>query len=152
MVRQLHPWFENIGKRQVKQPKVYFRDSGILHSLLGIATRDELVHHPKLGASWEGYALEEVIRAHRAQHEDCYFWATHNGAELDLMIVERGRRQGFEFKFADAPRLTRSMSVAVADLHLDSLTVIVPEGRPGTLGDRIALTPLQSYLDSVRAG
>ena len=124
MVRQLQPWFENLGKRQVKAPKIYFRDSGLLHHLLDIPTRHHLLGHPKLCASWEGFALEEVIRAF--QPSQPYFWSTHSGAELDLVFMHKGKRLGFEFKFTEAPRLTASMRTAMADLRLDQLWVVYP--------------------------
>jgi len=119
MVRSLSPWHENISKRQVKAPKLYFRDSGLLHSLLGIENKDQLNRHPKLGASWEGFALEEVIRRYNATPEECYFWATHSGAELDLLIVQGGRKVGVEFKYTDKPRSSKSMHVAMESLQLD---------------------------------
>ncbi len=103
MVRALQPWFENLGKRQVKSPKIYFRDSGILHYLLGIHSELDLQTHPKSGASWEGYVIEEVIKAQAP--DEAYFWATHNGAELDLLLFKDGRRLGVECKRMDAPRL-----------------------------------------------
>ncbi len=126
MVRQLSPWFANIKKRQVKQPKIYFKDSGIYHALVGVTTKEALNTYAKLGSSWEGFALEEIIRVHRAVPEECYFWATHSGAELDLLIVQEGKKHGFEFKYSDVPRLKASMMTAFEDLHLDSLTVIYP--------------------------
>ena len=124
MVRQLPPWFENLGKRQVKAPKVYVRDSGLLHALLGIANQRDLEHHPKVGASWEGYAVEEVLKALRP--DEAYYWATHNGAEIDLVLFKNGRRIGVECKRADAPTLTPSMRIALADLKLDELHVVYP--------------------------
>ncbi|MBP9725860.1 MAG: ATP-binding protein [Gammaproteobacteria bacterium] len=126
MVRQLSPWFANIKKRQVKQPKIYFKDSGIYHALVGVTTKEALNTYAKLGSSWEGFALEEIIRVHRAVPEECYFWATHSGAELDLLIVQEGKKHGFEFKYSDVPRLKASMMTAFEDLNLDSLTVIYP--------------------------
>lgn len=124
VVRQLLPWHENLKKRQVKAPKVYVRDSGLLHALLGIATARDLERHPKLGASWEGFVVEQVAAITGAR--DLYFWATHGGAELDLLLFLDGRRIGIEIKYMDAPRTTRSMRVAVADLRLDSLLVVYP--------------------------
>jgi predicted AAA+ superfamily ATPase len=126
MVRQLSPWFANIKKRQVKQPKIYFKDSGIYHALVGVTTKEALNTYAKLGSSWEGFALEEIIRVHRAAPEECYFWATHSGAELDLLIFQEGKKHGFEFKYSDVPRLKASMMTAFEDLNLDSLTVIYP--------------------------
>jgi predicted AAA+ superfamily ATPase len=124
VARVLPPWFENIGKRQVKSPKVFVRDSGILHALLGLGDLASLRGHPKLGASWEGFALEQTLTA--LETRDAYFWATHGGAELDLLVLRGGRRYGFEFKYADAPGTTRSMRVAIETLGLEHLWVIYP--------------------------
>ncbi|NNN06951.1 MAG: ATP-binding protein [Elusimicrobia bacterium] len=137
MIRQLAPWAENIAKRQVKAPKIYFRDSGILHALLGVRDERELPHHPKMGASWEGFALEEIIRSSGATAEEVYFWATHSAAELDLLIVKDGKRRGYEIKFADVPRPTKSMRIALADLRLDSLTIVYPGDKSFRLDKRI---------------
>jgi len=139
MVRQLPPWHENLAKRQVKSPKVYLRDSGILHQLLGIRTETELLSHPKCGASWEGYVVDEILKA--LQPDEAYFWATHQGAELDLLIFEGGRRLGIEVKRSDAPRLTPSMRIAMEDLGLDHLAVVYPGSRPYRLGDRVSVIP-----------
>jgi hypothetical protein len=144
MVRQLHPWFENLGKRQVKAPKVYVRDSGLLHTLLGIGTQRDLEHHPKVGASWEGYAVEEVIKA--LDPDDTYYWATHNGAEIDLVLFKNGRRIGVECKRADAPTLTPSMRVALADLKLDELHVVYPGERRYPLADKVTVVPLARFI------
>ena len=133
MVRQLQPWFENIGKRQVKSPKIYLRDSGILHHLIGLETEAQLHAHPKVGSSWEGFALEQVLRQTRPKQ--AYFWATQGGAELDLLLFEEGRRLGYEFKYAERPKFTRSMRAAMEDLRLDSLLVICP----GTVRAPLAL-------------
>jgi predicted AAA+ superfamily ATPase len=124
MVRQLQPWHANLKKRQVKSPKVYVRDTGLLHQLLGIGSTKALLHHPKLGASWEGYVIEEVIRA--LDVHDAYFWATHNGAEIDLIVRVHGKTYGLECKRADAPHLTPSMRIALKELNLARLTVIYP--------------------------
>jgi predicted AAA+ superfamily ATPase len=124
VVRQLPAWSENVGKRVVKSPKVYVADSGILHVLLGLETRQELESHPKLGASFEGFALNAVIQRLAARPEDSSFWATHAGAELDLLVVRGNRRLGFEFKRSDAPSFTRSMAIALEDLRLDRLDVV----------------------------
>lgn len=124
VVRTLPPWFENLGKRQVKSPKVYLRDSGLLHSLLGLSTFAALEGHPKLGASWEGFALEEVLR--RTGDREAYFWHTQGGASIDLMVFVGGERYGFEFKYADAPAVTRSLRVAHADLKLRRVFVVHP--------------------------
>lgn len=140
MIRQLQPWHENIGKRQVKAPKLYFRDSGIFHRLQGIASWNDLQTHPKLGASWEGFALEEILRT--AEPDEAYFWAVHSGSELDLMMIRGGRRTGVEFKRSDAPKLTRSMSIALENLKLDELVVIYPGARTYEIADRVKALPL----------
>ena len=124
MVRVLPPWSENIGKRVVKTPKVYIADTGLLHTLLDIPSARALEAHPKVGASFEGLALQEVVRALGARPEQCYFWATHQGAELDLLVAQGRRRRGFEFKRTDAPTATKSMHVAMQDLGLESLDVV----------------------------
>ena len=143
MIRQLQPWHENLGKRQVKHPKIYFPDSGLLHALLGIRSEADLQTHPKSGASWEGFALEQIIRATRP--DEAYFWATHNGAELDLLLFKNGQRLGYEFKRSDAPKISASMRSTFTDLGLSSLEVIYP-GRVGyALADGIAVRPLSDY-------
>lgn len=124
VLRQVGPWFENVGKRVVKSPKVYLRDSGLLHSLLRINEFKTLESHPKLGASWEGFVIEQIVNG--MGERDIYFWATHAGAELDLIVIRRGKRWGFEIKYADAPKLTRSMKIAKKDLNLDHLWIIYP--------------------------
>jgi predicted AAA+ superfamily ATPase len=144
MVRQLPPWFENLGKRQVKSPKVYVRDSGLLHSLLGITNRLDLENHPKVGASWEGYAVEEVLKSFRP--DEAYYWATYNGAELDLLLFKDGRRIGIECKRADAPELTRSMRSALADLKLDYLYVWYPGDKTYALGKKVEVVPLGKFV------
>ena len=144
MVRQLQPWHENLGKRQVKAPKIYFRDTGLLHSLLGIRSEADLLRHPRQGASWEGFALEQVLRL--ARPDDACFWATHTGAELDLLMFKYGRRVGVEFKRADAPGLTRSMSIALQDLKLDALYVVYPGTRRYWLADRVEAVPLAEFV------
>jgi predicted AAA+ superfamily ATPase len=141
MVRQLSPWFENVGKRLVKAPKVYIRDSGILHALLGLRDLTQVQSNPKLGGSWEGFALEQVIRLAGAERES-YFYKTYAGAELDLLVMRGGKRYGFEFKYADAPGTSKSMHSVMTDLKLDRLWVIYPgEGRY-PLTDRMEALPL----------
>ena len=147
MVRQLPPWFENVGKRLVKAPKVYVRDTGLLHYLLGLHTRLEVLGHPKLGASWEGFAVDEVIRSLDAER-DAYFYATHSGAELDLLIVRGSRRFGFEMKVADAPAATRSMHVVLEDIGLERLFVVHPGTRSYELQDRISALALRDLPDA----
>ncbi len=149
MVRQLTPWFENIGKRQVKAPKVFVRDSGLLHTLLGLDSFAALEGHPKLGASWEGFALEQVLRFMGGH--DAYFWATHGGAELDLMIMWRGRRIGFEFKYNDAPTVTKSMHIALHDLNLERLLVLYPGCQAYPLQDKIEVLPIRQVPGRLEA-
>jgi hypothetical protein len=140
MLRVLQPWHANLLKRQVKAPKIYFRDTGLLHFLLGIRTPLDLETHPKGGASWEGYVIEEALKS--VIPDEAYFWSTHGGAELDLLLVKDGRRVGIECKRMDAPRLTPSMRVALEDLQLDRLLVIYPGTRPYSLSERVAVIPL----------
>jgi predicted AAA+ superfamily ATPase len=140
MLRQLPPWFENLGKRQVKAPKVFVRDSGLLHGLLGIANQRDLELHPKVGASWEGFAVEELLKALRP--DEAYYWATYQGAEIDLVLFKHGRRVGIECKRMDAPTLTPSMRVALSDLKLDRLVVVYPGERRYSLRDRVDVIPL----------
>lgn len=147
MVRQLQPWHENIGKRQVKSPKIYFRDSGILHNFLRIETYEDLLMHPKLGATWEGFALEEIIRKHQLQNHEVFFWATHSGAELDLFAFIGKHRVGFEFKYTDTPKITKSMYIALEDLKLDHLYIIYPGKIDFKLEKNIEVVGLKSYLN-----
>ena len=140
MVRQLPPWHENLSKRQVKAPKIYLRDPGLLHELLGIASPPALRSHPKSGASWEGFALENILRI--TAPDEAYFWATHGGAELDLLMIKDGRKVGIEFKLTDAPKLTPSMKTALSDLSLDMLFVIYPGARRYVIGERVEAIPL----------
>ena len=150
MVRQLHPWHANIAKRQVKAPKIYIRDSGLLHVLLGVATERDLRNHPKCGASWEGYAIEEVLKAQ--QPDEAYFWATHQGAEIDLLLIKGRRRIGVECKRADAPRLTPSLRNALAALDLDEIVVAYPGERHYRLDKRVTVVPLNELLTSTAFG
>lgn len=142
MVRRLLPWHENLKKRQVKAPKIYFRDSGILHQLLGIRGKKDLLTHPKCGASWEGYVIEELLTSF--QPDEAYFWATHAGAEIDLLLFKDDRRIGVEIKRADAPRLTPSMRIALTDLDLDQLFVIYPGERRYSLAEKVDVLPLSA--------
>jgi len=139
MVRVLPPWFENLAKRQVKSPKIYVRDSGILHSLLGIESHHELLGHPKVGASWEGFAVEQILAQFGSR--SAYFWSTHSGAELDLMLRVGTRRYGFEFKRADAPSRSESMKIALHDLQLTHLWVVYPGQDRYTLDKRLSALP-----------
>lgn len=140
MIRRLQPWHANVGKRLVKTPKIYFRDSGLFHSLQSIESESVLKTHPKLGASWEGFALEETLRA--LQPDDAWFYAVHSGSELDLFLIHKGRRLGIEFKRQDGPRLSRSMSIAIEDLQLDALWVVYPGSRTYDLSDMVRVVPL----------
>ncbi len=146
MIRELSPWLENIGKRQIKSPKIYFRDSGIFHSLLGIQDKSSLLLHPKLGASWEGFALESIIRHYQATPEETFFWGIHAQAELDLILIKDGKRLGFEFKYSDSPRLTNSLETAERLLNLDALTVIYPGKIAYWLSKKIQVVGLQDFL------
>jgi predicted AAA+ superfamily ATPase len=148
MVRILPPWFENLRKRQVKAPKIYIRDSGILHTLLQLSNMTDLQGHPKIGASWEGFAIEHVISALKTR--EAYFWATHAGAELDLMVTIKGKRYGVEFKYSDAPGRTRSMHIALQDLKLQHLWVVYPGKQEYSLHEKISAVPLESILQNLR--
>jgi predicted AAA+ superfamily ATPase len=134
VVRELQPWFENVGKREIKSPKLYIRDSGILHSLLVAESSNALESHPKLGASWEGFVIEQILS--ELGTRDAYYWGTQSGAELDLLLTVNARRTGVEVKYADAPRMTRSMRIALADLKLSHLYVVHPGSARYDLGDR----------------
>jgi hypothetical protein len=150
MVRQLQPWYANIGKRQVKSPKIYLRDSGLLHSLLDLPDRHSLLAHPRVGASWEGFALEQVLQAVRPAQ--AYFWATHSGAELDLFFTQRGRHFGVEAKFNEATSLTPSMRSAAADLALDHLWIVHPGPHSYPVSEKIsalALCDITSLPDQI---
>lgn len=147
MVRQLPPWFENLKKRQVKAPKIYVRDSGILHALLGIPTERDLAAHPKNGASWEGFAIEQIL--HLTGDKNAYFWATHSGAELDLLVFHRGQRLGFEFKYSDQPKTTKSMHIACTDLKLDHLYIVHPGEHTFPLTEKITAIPLSPLLKTL---
>jgi hypothetical protein len=142
MVRSLQPWYVNLGKRLVKNPKIYIRDSGLFHSLQSIESKRQLLGHPKLGASWEGFALEQVIWILGIPEERFYFWATHGGAELDLFWQERGKNWGVEFKYQDAPTLTRSMTTTLKDLKLAHLYVVYPGTETYSLDKKITVLPL----------
>ena len=145
VVRALPPWFENLKKRQVKAPKVYVRDTGLLHELLGLPGERELTGHHKVGASFEGFAVEQLLAGLATR--DAYFWATHGGAELDLLVFRGGKRYGFECKFADAPGTTRSMRVALEDLGLAHLWIVYPGDEAYALDDRISVLPISQAGD-----
>jgi predicted AAA+ superfamily ATPase len=144
MVRQLQPWFANLGKRQVRSPKVYVRDSGLLHALLGIDDETDLLGHPKVGASWEGFVIEQILDMLAAR--DAYFWGTHQGAELDLMVATNGRRIGFEIKRTDRPKVTPSIRSALGDLALDQVFVVHAGGQRFRLAERIVAVPAVELL------
>ena len=147
MVRQLQPWYENISKRQVRAPKVYLRDSGILHSLLNIQDRHSLLGHPKVGASWEGYVIEQVLQILRPRKH--IYWAVHNSAELDLLLFHKGKRYGMEVKFSEAPEITRSMQTALHDLDLTHLWVVYPGADAYQVEKKISVLPLQKIPELV---
>ncbi len=147
VVRVLQPWFENIGKRQVKAPKVYVRDSGILHALLGITDRRGLEGHPKLGASWEGFVVEQLLN--RLDNPQAYYWRTQAGAELDLLLFHRNRRIGIEIKRADAPVITPSMQSALTDLKLDLLLIVYPGSVRYPLSERVEALSLQECISTL---
>lgn len=146
MVRQLQPWHANLGKRQVKAPKVYVRDSGLLHQLLGIDSDRALLSHPKVGASWEGFAIEQVLATQ--VHDEAFFWATHQGAEIDLILRRGDRLLGVECKRADAPRMTPSLRTATADLGLERIAVLYPGQRRYALSDAVEVVPLAALADA----
>ena len=148
VVRRLDPWFENLRKRQVKASKIYIADPGLLHALLGIVSMPALLGHPKVGLSWEGFAMEEVMFRLGLDRERCFFWATHQGAELDLLAHLEGRRIGFEFKLSSAPRMTRSMHVALDDLGLDRLSVVIPGRQRFRLHPRVEAVGLEAIRDA----
>jgi predicted AAA+ superfamily ATPase len=145
MVRQLQPWHANLRKRQVKAPKIYVRDVGLLHELLGIGSEKELQSHPKVGASWEGFAIEQVLSA--VQPDEAFFWATHQGAEIDLVLRSGGRLFGIEVKRTDTPRMTPSIHIALADLGLEHVAVIYPGSRRFPLAERVEAVPLAELFD-----
>jgi hypothetical protein len=148
VLRQLTPWHANLRKRQVKSPKVYVRDTGLLHELLGIEDQSALLHHPKLGASWEGFAVEQILATE--PHTQVAFWATHQGAEIDLLLQRRGKLFGVECKRVDAPRMTPSIRIALADLGLERVAVVYPGNRRYSLADRVEAVPLRTLAEPGR--
>jgi predicted AAA+ superfamily ATPase len=150
VVRQLQPWHANLKKRQVKSPKVYIRDTGILHSLLFIENESQLQSHPKVGASWEGFVFEEVIRM--CMERNLYFWSTHAGAELDLLLFKGGKKTGIEIKYTDAPKTTKSMRVAIHDLELDHLYVVYPGTKSYPLDELITALPIKDIYSIMQEG
>ncbi|HLY76144.1 MAG TPA: ATP-binding protein [Planctomycetota bacterium] len=149
VLRVLPPWHENLSKRQVKSPKIYVRDSGLLHNLLGVRTRRDVLGHPKYGASWEGFAIEQVLSV--LGPRDAYFWSTHSGAELDLLAFQKGRRLGFEFKTSESPSMTKSMHVALSDLKLDRLFVVYPGSKPFNLAPKVEALPITALTEVLNA-
>lgn len=149
MVRRLRPWHENLGKREVKSPKVYLCDSGLAHRLLGLRSMEDLLGHPKVGATWEGFAVDQVVAALRAAPDECYFWGMHSGAELDLLVVRAGRRVGFEVKRTTAPRVTPSMRSALEVLHLERVDVIHGGDETFPLADRVRAVALRRVMTDV---
>jgi uncharacterized protein len=149
VARVLPPWFENLAKRQVKAPKVYIADSGILHTLLGVGSQEDLLRNPKVGASWEGFCVETVLEILSAARGEAFFWATHGGAELDLLVVRGRQRRGFEMKLSSSVTLTPSMRLAMNDLELDSLEVIYSGDRVYQLGPRIRAVPLARLTEEL---
>ena len=148
MVRQVQPWHANIKKRQVKAPKVYIRDTGVLNSLLGLKSEAEVLRHPCCGASWEGYVIEEIIRS--VEPDDIYFWATHQGAEIDLVFTKGGKMYGVEVKRADAPAMTPSMRIALEDLGLERIAVIYPGDKRYSLHNKINAVPFKMITGGIK--
>ena len=146
MVRQLYPWYENIQKRQTKRPKIYFNDSGIFHHLIDIHNYEQLLKNSKLGASFEGFALEQIIRLFEKRTEDCFYWGIHQQGELDLLIHHEGKKLGFEFKYSDAPQATSSMYKALEFLKLDKLYVIYPGNKNYSLANDIECLGLRDIM------
>lgn len=145
MVRVLQPWHENLKKRQVKTPKIYFRDSGIYHVLLGLNSYESMAISPKIGSSWEGFALEQVINHYNAESEECYFWSAHGVAEIDLVIIKDGKRVGFEFKYSSTPKITKSIEIALSDLKLDQVKIIFPGDKTYKLSEKIKAIGLKLF-------
>jgi predicted AAA+ superfamily ATPase len=150
VIQQLPPWHENISKRQVKAPKIYIADSGLLHSLLNLKALRDLEGHPKLGASWEGFIIQQIIRQLGARTDECFFWATHAGAELDLLVIRGRQRLGFEIKRTSSPQITPSMRIALSDLKLGRLDVIHAGETTFPLDKKIRAVALTRLLDDVK--
>lgn len=144
MIRVLRPWYENINKRQVKSPKIYFRDSGIFHSLLGINDNQSLLRNVKLGASWEGFALEEIIRSLNVRSEDCYFWSAQGECEIDLLVFKNNQRLAYEFKYTDQPKITTSITKIIDALKIDKVTIVYPGNKSFTLSDKVDVIGMQA--------
>lgn len=145
MIRQLQPWFANIPKRQVKSSKIYFRDSGIYHTLLNISNDESLITSRKVGASWEGFALEQITQLMHSDARDCFFWSAQSGGEIDLLIVENNKKTAFEFKYTSRPTITKSMHIAMTALELEKMTVIIPGKAHYFLSESIEVWGLEAY-------
>ncbi len=143
MVRQLQPYFANSSKRQLKMPKVYLRDSGILHQFFGVQTLSDILQHPRIGASWEGFAIENILTA--VEHDAAWYWGTHAGAEIDLLLQTRGKLYGYEIKWTQSPRLTRSMITALTELELEHIVVVYPGTTQFSLHDKVHVVPLVEF-------
>ena len=150
VVHQLQPWHENLKKRQVKSPKVFLSDSGILHTLLGLKSMADVEAHPKLGASWEGFVIGQVMARLHVRPDECYFWATHAGAELDLLVVRGRRRWGFEVKRTSSPAITPSMRAALSDLKLQRLFVVHAGEHTFDMAKKIRALPVTQLLKELR--
>jgi hypothetical protein len=146
MVRQLQPWFANTAKRQVKAPKLYIADTGLLHTLLGIETHEDLLSHPIAGASWESFAMGEIVHRFGFSPRSCYFWGAHSGAELDLFYMAGAQRLGFEFKLSTTPRTTKSMHSAIETLELDRLYIVTPGSESWSMGQKLETLGLGSEI------
>ena len=147
MIHQLQPWYENIQKRQVKSPKIYFRDTGLLHSLLDLRDFYTVTGHPQVGASWEGFAMEQIIR--KTNPSQVYYWATYSGAELDMFMIVNGKRYGIEFKFNEAPDKTKSMAIAIESLKLDKLLIVYPGEKCWPVNESISVCPIDRVEESL---
>ena len=150
VIRQLSPWYANISKRQVKAPKIFITDSGLVHTLLNISNMDDLEGHPKLGATWEGFVIDQVIRIIDARSEECFFWATHAGAELDLLVVRGKDRIGFEIKRTTTPAMTPSMRIALSDLKLNRLELIHAGEHTFQLSDNVRAVALTKMIKDLK--
>ena len=149
VVRQLSPWHENIGKRQIKSPKVFISDSGLLHALLNLPTMADIEAHPKIGASWEGFVIEQIVRHLGIEDDECYFWATHAGAELDLLVIRGRKRIGFEIKRTSSPHMTKSIRSALQDLKLHHLDIIHAGEHSFPLGNKVRAVALGRLLEDI---
>jgi len=152
MIKTLQPWYTNTGKRIIKQPKIYFWDSGIYHCLMNITNQDNLLSTPKLGASWEGFALTNTLQLLNLPTQDYYFWSTHQGAEIDLFWFQDGQAFGMEFKYTDAPKSTKSMHSSIETLNLKKLFVVYPGKDKYELNEKIEVMPLSLLKEEFSVG